>query len=69
MEHVYTLELQTLLGPLFTFDSLLNIPVFQFLLCLKHPRKHIQKLPKIIFVVQGKEKLVIRRAKKLSYIM
>ena len=64
MEDVYTLELQTLVGPMFTFVSLLNIRIFQFLLCLKHPRKHIQKLHRIIFVVQGKEKLIIKRAKK-----
>ena len=64
MKDVYSLELQTLIGPLFTFDSLLNIRIFQFLLCLKHPRKHIQKLHKILFVVQVKEKLIIKRAKK-----
>ena len=57
-------ELQTLIGPMFTFDSLHNIRISQFLLCLKDPRKHIQKLHKIIFVVQGKEKLIIKRAKK-----
>ena len=60
MEDVYSLELQTLRGPLFPFDSLLNIQIFQFLLCLKHPRKHIQKLHKILFVVQGKEKLSLK---------
>ena len=64
MEDVYTLELQTLIGPMFTFDGLHNIRIFQFLLCLKDPRKHIQKLCKIIFVVQGKEKLIIKKAKK-----
>lgn len=64
MEDVYTLELQALIGVFYTFDGLLNIWMFQFLLCLKHSRQHIQKLPKIIFVVQGKEKLVIKRAKK-----
>ena len=67
MEDVYTLKLQALTGPLFTFYSLLNIQIFQLLLYQKHPRKHIQKLHKIIFVVQGKEKLIIKRAKKLSY--
>ena len=62
MEDVYALEVQTLIGPLFAFDSLLKIRIFPFL-CLKHPRRQFKSCIKL-FLLFREKKLIIERVKQ-----